>query len=106
MRRSRNRIELQLATRRKSASRRRTRSSENQWPLHDLIGRCRPGWSLPSEFHCDEAIYGADIERIWRRGWLFAGHSCEIPMPGDYFTLDVDPDPLVVIRGDDGVAPR
>jgi len=30
------------------------------------------------------------------------GHSCEIPKPGDYFTLEVDADSLVIIRGKDG----
>src|SRR2546427_3242239 len=66
-----------------------------------LASACRPGWSLPGEFYRDEAIYRADLERIWRPGWLFAGHSCEIPKPGDYFTLEVDTDSIIVIRGED-----
>src|SRR5437870_4841465 len=67
-----------------------------------LAAHCRPGWSLPGEFYSDEAVYRADLERIWRRGWLFAGHTCEIPNPGDYFTLNVDTDSLIIIRGEDG----
>src|SRR4051794_6285796 len=67
-----------------------------------LVERCRPGWSLPGAFYTDEAVYRADLERIWRRGWLFAGHSCEIPGPGDYFTLELDADSVIVIRGDGG----
>lgn len=39
---------------------------------------------------------------IWLRGWVFAGHTCEISMPGDYFTLTVDTDLLLVIRDDAG----
>jgi Rieske 2Fe-2S family protein len=62
----------------------------------------RAGWSLPGAFYSDEAVYRADLERIWRRGWLFAGHACEITEPGDYFTLQVDADPLIVIRGEEG----
>ena len=23
----------------------------------------------------------AEMEAIWRQGWLFAGHSCQIPSP-------------------------
>jgi Rieske 2Fe-2S family protein len=42
------------------------------------------------------------VARIWRAGWLFAGHACEIPKPGDYFTLAVDTDPIIVVRGEDG----
>src|SRR5437763_3234413 len=70
--------------------------------IGSLIEACRPGWSLPREFHSDEEIYRADLDAVWRRGWLFAGHSCEIPEPGDYFTLQMDTDSLIVVRGEDG----
>jgi Rieske 2Fe-2S family protein len=69
---------------------------------HDaLFAHCRPGWSLPGAFHGDQEVYRLDLERVWRTGWLFAGHSCEIPQSGDYFTLDVDADSLIVSRGED-----
>ena len=66
------------------------------------MAECRPGWALPGRFHSEETVYRADIDRVWRTGWLFAGHTCEIPRPGDYITLQVDADPLIVIRGQDG----
>src|SRR5207245_11559409 len=62
----------------------------------------RPGRSLPGRFYSDAEVYRADIERVWRRGWLFAAHSCEVPKPGDYITLTVDTDSLILIRGEDG----
>ena len=34
--------------------------------------------------------------------WLFAGHDCEIPKPGDWFTLQIGAYPVVVVRGRDG----
>ena len=67
-----------------------------------LIASRRPGYSLPGEFYSSELVYRAELERIWRRGWLFAGHTCEIPNPGDYFTLSVDADSLIIIRDDGG----
>jgi len=66
-----------------------------------LFAQCRPGRSLPGAFHRDEEVYRLDVGRVWRTGWLFAGHSCEIPQSGDYFTLDVDTDSIIVIRGED-----
>ena len=70
--------------------------------LADLLTSRRPGYSLPRAFYSSELVYRAELDRIWRRGWLFAGHTCEIPNPGDYFTLSVDADSLIVIRDDDG----
>ena len=60
-------------------------------------GAC-PEWrSLPGEFFTSDEIYRADTDRVWRRGWLFAGHDCEIPSAGDYFTFNVGTDPLIVM---------
>jgi Rieske 2Fe-2S family protein len=70
--------------------------------IESLIGQCRPGWSLPQPFYSDEEVYRADVKGVWRQGWLFSGHSCEIPKAGDYFTLQVDTDSIIVVRGDDG----
>ena len=70
--------------------------------LAKLVASRREGYSLPGEFYSSEVVYRAEIEQIWRRGWLFAGHACEIPNPGDYFTFSVDADSLILIRGDDG----
>ena len=70
--------------------------------IAQLIASRRDGYSLPGDFYSSELVYRAEIERIWRRGWLFAGHTCEIPNPGDYFTFSVEDDSLIVIRDDDG----
>src|SRR5262249_52891773 len=70
--------------------------------LDRLIAAHRPGHALAREFQTDPEIYRLDLERIWRRGWLFAGHTCEVKRPGDYFVFDLDTDSIVVIRGDDG----
>jgi Rieske 2Fe-2S family protein len=70
--------------------------------IDSMITRCQPGWSLPREFYSDEAVYRHDVDRIWRAGWLFAGHACKAAEPGDYFTVQVDIDSIIVIRGEDG----
>ena len=62
-----------------------------------------PGWSLPREYYVDADVYRADLDAVWRRFWLFAGHSCEAAEPGAYFLLDLGDDSLVVVRGEDGV---
>src|SRR5262249_18784144 len=70
--------------------------------LERLIAEHRPAYALQREFSIDPGIYQLDLERIWRRGWLFAGHSCQIRRPGDWFVFDVDTDSLIVMRQDDG----
>ena len=69
--------------------------------LDRLITEHKAGHALQREFQTDPGIYQLDVDRIWRRGWLFAGHACQVKRPGDYFVFDVDTDSVIVIRGDD-----
>jgi len=75
--------------------------AEAQGLLDRLIAEPKPGHALPREFQTDLGIYQLDLERIWRRGWLFAGHTCQVKRPGDYFVFDLDTDSIIVIRDDD-----
>jgi Rieske 2Fe-2S family protein len=70
--------------------------------VRDLMARQPAGRCMLREFYSDEEVYQADCQRIWRTGWIFAGHSCEIPKPGDYFTLEVDGDSIILIRDGNG----
>jgi Rieske 2Fe-2S family protein len=59
------------------------------------------GYGLPRAFYHEHALYVAEIECIWRAGWLFAGYTCQIPHPGDIFTVRLESDSLLILRGDD-----
>jgi Rieske 2Fe-2S family protein len=67
-----------------------------------LIASRRSGHALEREFFLSEEVYRHEVDRIWRASWLFAGHACQIPEPGDYFTYEVDGDSVIILRGDDG----
>lgn len=67
-----------------------------------LVQRRAQGMSLPGEFYLDEEVFREDLRRVFGESWLLAGHACEIPSPGDYFSLMVGEEPLVVVRGNDG----
>lgn len=70
--------------------------------LAALIAGCRAGYSLPRDFYCDASVYEFDLERIWRRQWLFAAYSFQLGTPGDFVTLSVGDDSLLVLRDDNG----
>ena len=70
--------------------------------LDGLIATRQVGHSLPGRFYRDELVFRADLEAIWQREWLFAGHSCEVARSGDYFTWQVGDDPLIITRDEQG----
>src|SRR5258708_31452247 len=82
------------------------RPNDNSLPpgVRDLIARQPAGHSMLRQFYSDAEVYRLDCQRVWRTGWLFAGHAGEISKPGDYFTLEVDGDSVLVTRDRDGQA--
>jgi len=69
--------------------------------LNQLRNR-RPGHALPRAFYTDPDFYQLDLEQIWYKDWLFAGHDCELAKPGSYLTLQIGDYPVIVLRAGDG----
>jgi Rieske 2Fe-2S family protein len=93
----------------KSAARITSRDIPSLAPYHNrmkwqrILDAHRDGCGLPRECYFSDELYAAEMAAIWRRGWLLAGLTCELPEPGSFFTLTVDGDPLLVLRDDGGV---
>lgn len=54
--------------------------------------------ALDQVFYTDEDIYREEIERIFLRSWLYAGHISEIPRVGDWFLYEMDRESVIIIR--------
>jgi glycine betaine catabolism A len=68
----------------------------------EVLDRYRPGYSLERDFYLSTEIFAREQERIFRKSWVFVGHSCEIAKPGDYLTCEIGSVPMIVIRDEDG----
>ncbi|WP_151702442.1 aromatic ring-hydroxylating oxygenase subunit alpha [Nitrincola alkalilacustris] len=66
-----------------------------------LLATRKPNYSLPQPFYNDERVYQLDIKEIFEKEWLFAGMTCEIPTKGNFITLNVGDNPVVIVRGAD-----
>ena len=42
-------------------------------------------YALAQAFYRDPDIYTHDIEEIFLKSWIYAGHQSEIPKVGDWF---------------------
>jgi phenylpropionate dioxygenase-like ring-hydroxylating dioxygenase large terminal subunit len=57
---------------------------------------------IPLARYTDEAFFKAEIDRVFRASWHFAGHQSQWAGPGSYRLLDLPYAPVVVTRGRDG----
>lgn len=59
--------------------------------------------TIEGAFYTDARI--ADLERrtVFSRSWQVAARADQVDAPGDYVTTEIAGEPIVVVRGDDGV---
>lgn len=63
-----------------------------------FTGARAPGYSLEQRFYRDPAIFDLDLDRIFFRHWLFAGHASRIREAGDYFLFEFGGESVIVVR--------
>jgi nitrite reductase/ring-hydroxylating ferredoxin subunit len=54
------------------------------------------------DIYRDPEIFALEMERIFKRTWVFMAHESEIASPGDYLTLRVGAEPVILVRSEDG----
>jgi phenylpropionate dioxygenase-like ring-hydroxylating dioxygenase large terminal subunit len=54
------------------------------------------------DVYLDPELFQLEMERLWSRAWVYAGHTSQIPSEGDYLTVDIAGKPLIVVRHPDG----
>jgi phenylpropionate dioxygenase-like ring-hydroxylating dioxygenase large terminal subunit len=52
--------------------------------------------------YVDQQIFDLEIERIFERTWIYAGHESAIPNAGDYVTFQIGRQPMILVRDEEG----
>ena len=55
-------------------------------------------YALPQAFYRDPDVYRHDIEQIFLKSWLYAGHQSEIPKVGDWFLFEFGEESVIIVR--------
>jgi len=66
-----------------------------------LIDAQADRFSLDRAFYTNNDIYQRDIEEVYLKCWLYAGHLSEIPGVGDWFLFEMAGESVIVVRSDD-----
>ena len=61
----------------------------------ERIRTFEPGHYTSPEF------YDLEVERIWKTQWINVGHVSEIRKAGDYFSIELIGEPMMIVRGQD-----
>ncbi|MCW2530167.1 MAG: putative dioxygenase hydroxylase component alpha subunit [Pseudonocardiales bacterium] len=53
--------------------------------------------------YTSDAVFDLEVKKIFRESWCFVAHDSEVPEPGDYITRRLGGEPIIIVRGKDGV---
>ena len=59
--------------------------------------------AMPKSVYTSPAFTAREMEHIFARDWICAGRAEALPNPGDYLTMDLAGEPVIVLRDRDGV---
>jgi hypothetical protein len=53
------------------------------------------------EIYRDPQVFALEMERIFKRTWVFMAHESELAAGGDYLTMRSGAEPVVLVRGEE-----
>jgi choline monooxygenase len=67
----------------------------------DIDASIARAWTLPAQVYTDPGVFAAEKEKIFAHTWQLVGHRRQVERPGDYFTIELVGEPLLIARGTD-----
>ncbi len=58
--------------------------------------------TLPQHYYTSQETFDRDMDRVFRRSWLYAGHVSQLDDPGCYITVELGTTNVIVVRAEDG----
>jgi choline monooxygenase len=78
------------------------RSVRDLLNLYNPANPLEKAWTIPAPWYFDERLAQLERESVFAANWQVAGHLDQVKEQGQFFTIDVNNEPLVVVLGDDG----
>lgn len=71
-------------------------------PILDRVEAALVDDLVPVEIFNNEAVFRAELDKIFATCWVFVAHESEIPKPGDFVQRRIGVDPVIVTRDGKG----
>ena len=66
--------------------------------IQELLNNYNQGFSLEQAFYTSNDVFEAEWNSIFKKHWLYAGNTAQLPKPGDYFLYHLQNDSIIIIR--------
>jgi choline monooxygenase len=76
-------------------------SLQNLLALYDSNAPLDQAFTIPSAWYVDQGIGRLEREKVFGNNWIAAGRTDQVETAGQFFTIDLAGEPLVIVRGAD-----
>jgi len=76
--------------------------------IRDILNLYNPAdplekaWTIPAPWYFDPRITRLERDSVFASNWQVVGRLDQVKDPGQFFTIEINNEPLLVVRGDDG----
>jgi choline monooxygenase len=70
---------------------------------YDPTAPLEKAWTIPSAWYTHPAIEKVELKTVFANSWQAAGRAEQVQTPGQYITCEIAGEPVVIVRGADGV---
>lgn len=70
--------------------------------INELVREGPRTFRVNGRAYADQAVFDLEMQRIFRKTWAFIAHESELAQPGDFKTVHIGTQPLIVARAPDG----
>jgi choline monooxygenase len=79
-----------------------TQSLAELLDLYNAAAPLEDAYTIPAPWYLDRRIEQAEREEVFGANWIAVGRIDQVAVDGQFFTVEIAGDPLVVVRGSDG----
>lgn len=71
--------------------------------LSGCIAPPESAWSIPPSYYTDDGVAAAEIDALFRSGWIGVGRADQVSQPGDFVALDIADQSIILLRDREGI---
>ena len=79
-----------------------TQSLAELLDLYNAAAPLEDAYTIPAPWYLDRRIEQAEREEVFGANWIAVGRIDQVAVDGQFFTVEIGGEPLVVVRGSDG----
>jgi choline monooxygenase len=80
-----------------------TRTIDEILDLYDPSAALDSAWTIPAPWYVDPRVLDLELKTTFARSWQLVGREDQVREPGQYVTGELAGEPILVVRGNDGV---